>query len=205
MTSDVLREDELPDECPFPCDLCPDPGDCEDCLDCLLWPEKVVDPPISPWAPRVRTSPVRTHELQDIRQRIDVGRRVGLVLRRVRRHGHLSQAALADRVGWPTSSLSRAEHDASSMSLGRIDTLLRQVGHRLAIVADGDSPAASAAGELPDEAWGTAELLARDRRGRRFPPFAQLTWEDPLERDLHGRHGQPLPEWTWTWPGSKTS
>lgn len=101
--------------------------------------------------------------------------------------------------------MSRAEHDASSMSLARVDGLLRRVGHRLAIVEDSDCQPTAAPDELPDESWGTVDLIARDRRGRRFPPFAHLTWEDPVERDLHGRHGQPLPEWTWTRPGSLPS
>lgn len=199
MSSDTCRDEASPDECPFPCDTCIDPGDCEDCLDCLVWPERVVDPPMPTWTPKARTSPVRTRELQDVRDRLDVGRRVGLALRRVRRKGGLSQTALAEQVGWPASSLSRAEHDASSIPLGKVDGLLRQVGHRLAVVEDDDEPTA-APGELPDKVWGTADLLARDRRGRRFPPFARLTWEDPLDRDLYRRHTRQLPEWTWQLP-----
>lgn len=203
MTFDATQEDDLPDECPFPCDLCPTPGDCEDCLDCLLWPETVSMRAMPPWTPRARSSPVRTRDLEEARRRLGVGHRVGLVLRRVRRRSRLSQAALAVQVGWTASSMNRAEQDASSMSLGRVEGLLRRVGHRLAIVEESDQPAAAAAApdELPDETWGAADLIARDRRGRRFPPFARLTWEDPVDRDLYHRHGQPLPEWTWSVPG----
>lgn len=203
MTSDHPCQDELPDDCPFRCDLCPAPGDCEDCLDCLVWPETVPTHPMPPWTPRVRSSPVRARELEEARRRLDVGRRVGLVLRRVRRRERLTQTDLAEHVGWTTSSMNRAEQDASSMSLGRVDGLLRRVGHRLAVVEDSDQ-SATAADELPDEAWGTIDLIARDRRGRRFPPFARLTWEEPMARDLYRRHGQALPEWTWTSPGPRS-
>lgn len=217
MTADLPREDELPDECPFPCNLCPSPGDCEDCLDCLVWPETVPVHPMPPWTPRARSSPVRARELEEARRGLDVGRRIGLVLRRVRRRERLSQSALAAHVGWTPSSLNRAEQDASPMSLGRVDGLLRRVGHRLAIVEVADRPPAAAAtgptapvtdadvDEVPDEVWGAADLIARDRRGRRFPPFARLTWEDPMDRDLYRRHGKPLPEWTWWNPGPRSS
>lgn len=201
MRSDASRIDHPIDECPLRCDVCREPGDCEDCLDCLLWPDIAGDEPLPIREPKARSSPVRTRDLHDARQRLDVGRRVGLVLRRARRRGRLSQAALARQVGWSASSMNRAENDASSMTLGRIDGLLRQVGHRLAVVEDRPLPApacASASGELPDEVWGTEELLARDRRGRRFPPFVRLTWEGPLDRAVVRRRGGPLPEWTST-------
>ncbi|MGN7247080.1 helix-turn-helix domain-containing protein [Janibacter anophelis] len=204
-------DDHLEQECPFPCELCPGPGNCEDCLHCLLWPKTVEEVPTPPWSPRARATPLRAKELALARLDLTVGRIVGLVLRRARGRAGLSQSAMALRIGWSSSSLDRAERDASKISLERTDDLLRHVGHRLIIVTDDPpEPPPDQRGELSDPhatevlatAFGTDELLARDRRGRRFPPFARLTWEDPSERRLYERHGRPLPEWTWTRPQS---
>lgn len=189
--------DELEDGCPLPCEECPEPGDCEDCLSCLYWPEPVPELVQRPWTPRAPTSPLRPAALEGAREELVIGRRVGLVLRRERGRSGRSQSAFARDVGWSRSAMNRAENDAGSIGVAKLDELLRRVGHRLAVVrADTEE----AAGEDPRTAWGVEELVVRDRRGRRFPPFAVVTWEDPSDRVLYPRHGRPLPEWTWRRP-----
>lgn len=65
---------------------------------------------------------------------LPIGRAAGAHVRRYRRERALSQRALARDLGWTQSTLSRAETDASSMRLDRVETLLRRTGARLAIV-----------------------------------------------------------------------
>ena len=60
--------------CPMPCERCDalGPGGCEDCLDCLLWPE--VPPGRSTGGPPLpgRTSPTKTAELRAARTRLAI-------------------------------------------------------------------------------------------------------------------------------------
>lgn len=167
--------------CPVPCERCDalGPGGCEDCLDCLLWPE--VPPGRSTGGPPLpgRTSPTKTAELRAARARLDIGSRVGLVIRRHRREEHLSQRELAAELGSPQATLSRAEKDASALPVARVEALLRHLGHRLAIV-----PLAPA---------DATELIARDGAGRRPPPYGQVTRHSLLDRRMNGNEA----EWTW--------
>ena len=183
--------------CPFDCTICLAPGDCEDCLDCLEWGLPTPAPPPEPRLVRGWAAPLDHDALNAARTQLDIRRRVGLVLRRYRRRRGQSQAALARDLEVATSSLSRIEQDAGAASVARVDGILRAVGHRLAVVEDSPEPAD---GELPDESWGTVDLVARDRRGRRLPPFGRVTWQDPMDRRQYPRDGQPGPEWIWRRP-----
>ncbi|WP_435198475.1 helix-turn-helix domain-containing protein [Janibacter sp. GS2] len=144
-------------------------------------------------------TPVRTPELSAVRARLDVGTRVGLVVRRFRRRRLLSQRSMADELGWHHSTLSRAEKDISTLTVRKVETLLRHTGHRLAIVPD-TVGVASALGEDPDEAWGAPDLLARDGQGRRLPPYGRVTWNSVIDRRLYARIVGHEAEWTWRRP-----
>lgn len=70
----------------------------------------------------------------------DIATDVGAMVRRFRRTRGMSQRTLARRLGWPQATLSRAESDASAMTLTRAEELLRHTGHRWAIVPVDPSP-----------------------------------------------------------------
>lgn len=65
---------------------------------------------------------------------LNIGAAVAATVRAHRREHRMSQRALARALGWPQATLSRAETDASAMTLARVAHLLRHTGHRLAIV-----------------------------------------------------------------------
>lgn len=67
-------------------------------------------------------------------EQLPAGRAVGIHLRRYRREHAMSQRALAAWLGWAQPTLSRAEHDASTLRLDRVEELLEYTGARLAIV-----------------------------------------------------------------------
>ncbi|KRE37055.1 hypothetical protein ASG73_12175 [Janibacter sp. Soil728] len=182
--------------CPMDCAVCKEPGDCEDCLDCLYWPNVVEDDLWHPPAPRGRSLPTKTAQMEDARSRIVTSRRVGLVSRRFRRLARLSQRELAAELGWSHTSVGRMEKDAATMPLGKIEALLQRAGYRFAIVAkDAATPT-----EASDDLWEAADLIARDQAGRRPSPLGSVTWHPPedLRQDssLRGR------EWTWQRPAS---
>ncbi len=192
--------------CPMPCERCDvlGPGGCEDCLDCLLWPE--VPPERSTGCPPLpgRTSPTKTAELRAARAALEIGTRVGLVIRRHRREAHVSQRDLAAAVGWSQTALGRAEVDASALPVARVEALLRHLGHRLAVVplapADATDPTDSPAALLhedPDEAWGATDLIARDGAGRRPPPYSEVIWHSILDRRMSAGVLGHEAEWTW--------
>ena len=191
--------------CPMPCERCDalGPGGCEDCLDCMLWPE--VPEERSTGGPPLpgRTSPTKTAELRAARAALEIGTRVGLVIRRHRREAHLSQRELAAELGWPQATLSRAEKDASALPVARVEALLRRLGHRLAIVplapagTTGATVPAALLHEDPDEAWGATDLIARDGAGRRPPPYGQVTWHSILDRRMNAGVLGHEAEWTW--------
>lgn len=186
------------DGCPMECGTCREPGDCEDCLDCLYWPDDAEAWSVPAGPPRGPSVPTMARELREARARLHLGQRVGLVLRRYRRSHALSQRALAVEVGWSRSGLARVEVDASALSLRTADDLLRRVGHRLAIVADTGS--ATGLGEDPDHAWGAADLLARDAGGRRLPPVDGVLHRSPTDcrvGTITGCHEEP---WIWWRP-----
>lgn len=184
----------------MPCPYCAQPGDCEDCLPCLMWPDTLDDlEPPPPRPPQGLTSSLPTGELTRARQLLDVGRRAGLVLRRHRRSHALTQRQLAAQLGWSAAMVSRAESDAGRLLLLKVEEALRHTGYRLAIVPEGRS-SGEALGEDPDEVWGVIDLVARDGRGRRPPPFAQVTWENPQDRLQYGSRDRLLPQWRWSRP-----
>lgn len=189
--------------CPVPCATCDElgPGGCEDCLDCLLWPE--LPPPRARGLPPLpgRTSPLRTEELSARRAALDIGARIGLVSRRHRGARALSQRALAEQLGWSQPSVNRAEHDGATLTVGRAEVFLRHLGFRLAVVR-ADHPTGDHHGlaEDPDTTWGTSELVVRDAVGRRPPPYAIVTWQSDLDRRIDHRAGEDGPEWTWRHP-----
>lgn len=174
--------------------MCSDPGDCEDCLDCLYWPNVVEEEPPSPPAPRGRSLPTKTAEMVAARRSLLTSKRVGLVSRRYRRLARLSQRALARELGWSRASVGRIEKDASAMTLEKVETLMQHTGYRLAIVAD----SSAAEGESSDDQWTAGDLIARDRAGRRPSPLGEARWHpaEDLREDssLRGR------EWTWHRP-----
>lgn len=192
--------------CPVPCDRCQElgPDGCEDCLDCLLWPEVVPARARHVPAPPGPTAPTMSTKLQQQREILDIGSRVGLVSRRFRGEQEISQRSLAGSIGWSQASLNRAEQDAAPMALHKVEALLHHVGYRLAIVRRDVEPAA-ALGEDRDETWGAPELLARDAAGRRLPPHGQVTWNSPLERRLYARGQKHEAEWTWVRPRRPSS
>lgn len=188
--------------CPVPCERCDalGPGGCEDCLDCLLWPEVLPPHEATPArAPVGPTAPTRTADLRTRRAALDIGARVGLVSRRFRRDRQLSQRALAAALGWTQASINRAERDAAPLTVRRVESFLGHLGFRLAIVP-GDTEAASALGEHPDEAWGAPDLVAHDAAGRRPPPYGQVTWNSIIDRRLYSRILGHEAEWTWQQP-----
>lgn len=184
-------EDEAAIVCPAPCDICEEPGDCEDCLDCLYWPRRYTDVPPRPVPARGRSAPTKQQELSSARHQLVAGLRVGLLSRRHRRLQGLTQRDLAEAMGWSRSVIGRLEADASGMPLARIEALLGALGYRVAFV-----PVAADTNEDPDKIWGASDLLARDGQGRRPPPGSRVTWHDEDDRRLYttlrGR------EWTWS-------
>lgn len=193
-------------QCPMPCGRCQDlgPNSCEDCLDCLLWPEVVPPRATHVPAPPGRTAPTMSESLRRHRESLDVGARVGLVSRRFRREHGLSQRGLAEAIGWSQASLNRAEQDAAPLTLRKVEVLLRHLGYRLAIVPADTNPATTL-GEDLDEAWGAPDLLARDAAGRRPPPYGQVTWNSVLDRRLYARVLKHETEWTWQRPRTLSS
>lgn len=192
-------EDSELEACPMECGYCRAPGDCEDCLDCLYWPDLADDEPPHPPPARGYSFPLQTQELAAARARLTPATRVGLVMRRYRKEHRLSQRALAGALGWSPSAVGRAEVDATSLNLAALDHVLTFVGHRLAILPIADGPAEDL-GEDPDHAWGTPEMVARNAAGRRLPPYGRALLRTEAEciqdEGLDG-HRQP---WVWQQP-----
>lgn len=133
------------------------------------------------------------------RQRITLGQRIGLVLRRHRRERRLSQRETAQEVGWSRSAFARAEVDSSALPLHKVEALLALSGHRLAIVPNTGETARSL-GEDDDLAWGVPDLVARDAGRRRLPAAGTVRFRSSTERMVDGRgigHENP---WVWTRP-----
>ena len=61
----------------------------------------------------------------------------GRLVKEVRLKHGLSQKQLADRAGTTQSAISRIEHDQLSPTVDTLDTLLRAMGERLELSADG--------------------------------------------------------------------
>lgn len=197
--------EDIPTACPMPCTYCTEPGSCEDCLDCLCWPDVVDDSagahPAARRLPSGPSVPTMGRQLALARAQLDLGARLGLVVRRYRRAHAMSQRELADHLGWHCSTLSRAERDASSLTVRKAQQILRHVGYRLAIVPD--TPAAGRSlGEDPDTVWDVTDLVARDGGGRRLPPFGTATWNDEIDRRLYGPIRKHESEWTWHRPSA---
>ncbi|WP_376715303.1 helix-turn-helix domain-containing protein [Janibacter limosus] len=144
----------------MPCETCREPGDCEDCPDCLLWPASPDDDEGPSRAPRGYAVPLPIEAVDGARARLTTGARVGPVLRRHRRERSISQRALAEDLGWSRSMVGRAEVDASALSLATIERALARTGHRIAIVPDGPG----SADEVTDDRWGVPEMVALQRR-----------------------------------------
>lgn len=194
-----LGDDDSEVSCPMPCTSCTGPGGCEDCLDCLYWPEAFDSSRQPAAAIPGPLSPVRIDQLGRARSRLGIGQRVGLVVRRARGDRGLSTRSLATELGWHHSTLTRAEGDAGRLTLHKADGLLRHLGYRIAVVPDSGAPATEL-GEPPDETWGSSDLLARDGQGRRLPPYATTTWNSIVDRRLWSRIVKHEAEWTWHRP-----
>lgn len=193
-SAEITAEPEI--TCPMECSVCQDPGDCEDCLDCLYWPRVVDDPPREPPPARGRSLPVKTAEMERARRRLVLCRRVGLLSRKYRRQRRLTQRELAVELGWSRASVGRMESNASLMGLAKVDSLLHHIGHRLALVEDAQDR--TAPGEVSDQLWAASDLLAEDKRGRRPPPSSVVTWNP--EDDLRINSSLRDREWTWRRP-----
>lgn len=203
--SDSTDEGTLPapDDitCPMECTLCCEPGDCEDCLDCLYWPDVVEEPPGVMWPREGPTSPLMGDELASARLALGqgVGRRIGLAVRRFRRSQRVTQRRLADELGWSRSAMGRLEADATGTPLGRVEEVLDLVGYRLALIPTDNRPDADL-GEESDETWSVTDLLPKDGRGRRPPPFGLVRWHSPIDRRLDGPSRGHENAWTWHRP-----
>lgn len=185
--------------CPMSCNLCSEPGDCEDCLDCLFWPGTFDPVPPRRPTPRGRSSPLQQAELDRARAELSAGTRMGLLLRRFRAARQMGQRALARDVGIHHTTLGRAESDAGGLTLDKVESLLAHVDYRIAFVP-GEQPVGSDVHEDADETWGTAELLARDGQGRRLPPHGMATWLSTDEVRIRSAHGPDEPRWMWQRP-----
>lgn len=187
------------DRCPMPCEHCEQPGDCEDCLDCLRWPRPVDDEPVRPPPEHWASLPLLTQELEAARAGLTPATRVGLVMRRCRKERRLSQRALAEGLGWSPSAVGRAEVDARRLTIESLEHVLAFTGHRLAIVPDTAGPAEEL-GEDPDSTWGVPEVVARDIAGRRLPPYGRALFRaepDRIQDEGLVGHRQP---WVWQQP-----
>lgn len=182
------------------CDNCRQPGDCEDCLDCLYWPASPDDEPVRQPTPRGRASPLQSTDLARAREDLCAGSRLGLLVRRFRAEQQLGQRALAQAVGVHHTTLGRAESDAGGLVLDKVEALLEHIGYRIAFVPI-EVPVGGPTHEEADASWGTAELLARDARGRRLPPHGKATWLPTDEVRLRSPHRPDAPRWTWQRPG----
>ena len=186
--------------CPMVCDTCQQPGDCEDCLDCLYWPKSPPDEPVRQPILRGRASPLQSTALARARADLQAGTRLGLLVRRFRAEHQLSQRALAQTVGVHHTTLCRAEADAGGLALDKVEQLLAHVGFRIAFVPL-EVAVGTPAQEESDDIWGTTQLLARDARGRRLPPHGRPTWLPTDDVRLRFPHHPDKPRWTWQRPG----
>lgn len=181
------------------CRHCRAPGACEDCLDCLHWPDIVDDSLLRAPPPRGYSVPLLTQELDDARAHLAMATRVGLVMRRYRKEHRLSQRALAGELGWSPSAVGRAEVDATALNLASLEHALALTGHRLAIVP-ATSGIADDLGEDADHAWGIPEVVARNAAGRRLPPYGRPLFREEAERiQDEGIVGHREP-WVWQQP-----
>lgn len=183
--------DEMMIVCPMACEICQQPGDCEDCLDCLCWPRPYDDTPPHPPPARGPSQPAKAAEIARARRDLVAALRVGLVSRRYRRSHGLTQRDLAAELGWSRSVVGRIEADAAHTPFDRVDALLHHVGYRVALIPITEEPV-----EDPDATWGASDLLARDGQGRRPPPGSQVTWNDESDRRLYTSLCDR--EWTWS-------
>lgn len=122
-----------------------------------------------------------------------IGEQVGLALRAVRRSRGWSQRRLAAELGVPQSAVGRMECHADAVSLDGVAAFLQRVGLTLAVVdADG----------VVMKDWDETDVLARDRRGRRFPAHRAVrrSTHGPRWWEYHEYFGSrpegPRPEWT---------
>lgn len=121
-----------------------------------------------------------------------IGEQVGLALRAVRRRRGWSQRRLAAELGMPQSAVGRMECHADVVSLGGVAAFLERMGLTLAVV-DED-------GQVMHR-WDETDLLARDRRGRRFPAHRKVRRSTgPRWWEYHEYFGSrpegPAPQWT---------
>lgn len=122
-----------------------------------------------------------------------IAEQVGLALRAVRRSRGWSQRRLAAELGVSQSAVGRMESHAEVVGLAGVEAFLEQVGLSLAVV-DGD-------GVVMDR-WEETDLLARDRRGRRFPAHRTVrrSTHGPRWWEYHEYFGSRpegrRPEWT---------
>lgn len=197
-----IEEHDRISTCPDNCAHCVRPGDCEDCLDCLMWP---LPYPSDPWVSEPKVTgwhgPSHAEALARRRAELDLPDRVGLAVRSYRRQRTISQRGLAEQLGLAHSVVGRLERRAGSMPLGRVSDLLERLGYALVVVrrvpsvdeSPGDHP-------VSDSTWGAPDLLAADAAGRRPPAHSRARWREELER-LTGSDGlEHDGAWTWSMP-----
>ena len=133
------------------------------------------------------------HEQGD--EQLPLAEHVALALRGLRRREGLSQRGLAQSLGWTQSRVSRLETRAGDMPLDTVQEAVEAAGLELVLMVAGRPVGRSD--------WEQTDLIARDRRGRRFPaqrpvyPCAEgpyWWWEQEFLR-LSRRLG-PQPHWT---------
>lgn len=149
------------------------------------------------------TGPVRPTFAADLaraHQLADVAVMVGLVFRRHRGAVGMSQRAYALWRGWSKGRQGRLEGSAGDQRLDEVVCALRGTGYRLALIHDGDEVTAQGVGVLRGTAnpagpgehadlgdlgaiaasvaapsdWDSAEFVAKDEAGRKFPAHREV-------------------------------
>lgn len=130
------------------------------------------------WYPGAgRSEPVFAVAALAARRALDVRGEIGLVLRAWRHDRQLSQRSLAEELGLSKTTVGRIEHDPSGATLETVLRALECTGHTLRVVLIGGDEEMDAdecddgdgGSVIPGDRWTAADLVARDRGGRRFP------------------------------------
>lgn len=181
-------------ECPMACAHCESHGYCDDCLDCLYWPEPYVPPPPNPRRTVYgHAEPSLALEAADLRRDLRLPDIVPIAIRRYRREHRLSQRALAAEMGWSRSLVARAETTPMRLSLGQLLRIVTHSGHQLVVTTADGTPFDPVDASTP-------ELLARDAAGRRLPPYGESLRRDESDRLTQADGVRHDGRWTWRHP-----